>query len=150
MWGAELSRVKENYKEGRWRLYFNGSEGANFGIGHSQLWQIKLHKLTGLNLNLGLGFDADFFSVHSTDIDDPTAVGFITIPLGARYVHSIGDLKIGPEFYYNYGLSQPENWPGSTHIHIGSSIRWKLLQGGIFVNKGEEISYLGLRAGLAF
>lgn len=150
MWGVELSRVKENYKEGRWRLYFNGSEGANLGLGHSQLWQIKLHKLTGLNLNLGLGFDADIFSVNRTNPDEADAVGFLTLPLGIRYVHSLGDLKIGPEFYYNYGVAQPSDWPSSTHIHIGSSVRWKLLQGGVFLNMGEEINYLGLRAGLAF
>lgn len=149
-WGIELNRVKENYKEGRWRLYGLGGPGTSYGLGHSQLWDIRLHKLTTLNLNLMFGFDADVYALSELDNDDYEAKGFLTIPVGLRYVHELGSLKIGPEVFYNYGLLQPSGWPSATHLRVGSSIRWKFLQGGVFLNIGEEINYLGLRAGFAF
>jgi hypothetical protein len=149
-WGIELNRVKENYKEGRWRLYGLGGPGTSYGLGHSQLWDIRLHKLTTLNLNLMFGFDADVYALSELDKYDYEAKGFLTIPVGLRYVHELGSLKIGPEVFYNYGLLQPSGWPSATHLRVGSSIRWKFLQGGVFLNIGEEINYLGLRAGFAF
>lgn len=149
-YGVEFNRVKENYKEGRWRVWGMGSDSSSLGFGHSQLWTIRLHELTTLNLNLHFGFDADVFGVVADNTGELAAKGFLTIPVGVRYVHSLGALKIGPEVFYNFGLAGPDNWPKPWFIHIGSNVRWKVFQGGIFINKGEEISYLGLRAGLAF
>jgi outer membrane protein OmpA-like peptidoglycan-associated protein len=148
--GAELTRVKENYKEGRWRVWGMGTDSSGLGFGHSQLWTIRLHELTTLNLNLQFGFDADIFGVVTDRTGELEAKGFLTIPVGMRYVHSLGSLKIGPEVYYNYGLWGPENWPRASFLHIGTNVRWKIFQGGVFINRGPQISYLGLRAGLAF
>ncbi|MBI1183914.1 OmpA family protein [bacterium] len=149
-WGVELNRVKQNYKEGRWRLYGKGSQGTGLGFGNSMLWDIRLHKLTSLNLNLHFGYDLDVFGVIADNTNELKAKGFFNIPVGLRYVHQLGALKIGPELFYSYGLFQPDNWPKSTYLRLGTSLRWKVFQGGIFINKGAEISYLGLRAGLAF
>jgi len=148
--GIELTWVKENYKEARWRMYGLGSENTGLGFGHSELWTIRMHKLTSLNLNLQFGFDADVFGVISDNSNQMEAKGFLTIPVGIRYVHQLGALKIGPEIFYNHGIGSPENWPDATFLRIGSSVRWKIFQGGLFLNIGEEINYLGLRAGFAF
>lgn len=154
-WGAEMNLVSQKYNEVQLRYWFRGSEGGAGGFGLSQLWTIRMHKLTGLNLNLAFGYDADVFGVNAiqTDPDDPEPTegrGFLTIPVGVRYVQSIGSLKIAPEVFYNYGLGGPSDWPSATHIRIGGNVRWKIFQGGAFLNMGEEIRYFGLRGGIAF
>lgn len=85
--------------------------------------------------------------------DANEALAYINIPVGARYIFDVAGIKLGPEFIYSFQAVASDqitsSWGKSKYIRLGVNARWKFVQGGLFLNRGDFVNYFGLRAGLA-
>ncbi len=85
--------------------------------------------------------------------EDSEGLGYINIPVGARYIFDVAGIKIGPEFMMSFqGVASDRieaSFGKSKYTRFGVNARWKFVQGGLFVNRGDFVNYFGFRAGLA-
>jgi OOP family OmpA-OmpF porin len=148
--GAGVALVKEsNLRE--WHLsynFINSDDTINWSAQTEILWTISAASPFHLHYGLELG-------MLGINEHQDGGWAYINIPVGARYIFDVAGIKFGPEFMYkfqavandeiaNFGYGKSKYW------RLGVNARWKLIQGGLFINSGDFVKYTGFRAGLAF
>ena len=80
--------------------------------------------------------------------------GYFGIPVGFKGLIGISKFVLSPDVYYYYGLYSPKAETNigikSNYWGVGANLRWRFVYGGVHLNVGKSINYLGLRAGLTF
>lgn len=147
--GAGFALVKEsNLRELHLKYNFINPEGITWSGTGEVLWTIKA--LSPFHLHYGV----EMTLMGRDSLDE---LAYINIPVGARYIFDVAGIKLGPEFIYSFqalasdGLSGESGQSASSkYIRLGVNARWKFIQGGLFINKGDFVDYTGIRAGFAF
>lgn len=148
--GAGVAFVKEsNLRELHFRYNFVNPAQVSFSGTAEILWTIRAFS----PFHLHFGTELTLLGVQGTD-----GLGYVNIPVGARYIFDVGGIVLGPEFIYSFQAVSSDNMGGeagdlygsSKYIRIGANARWKFIQGGLFFNKGDFVNYTGFRAGFAF
>lgn len=144
--GVGAAFVKEeNLRE--WHLQYN------FANPDTVTWSGSTHILWTFRplspLHLHFGAELGVLGIKN----DSEGLGYINFPVGARYIFDVAGIKFGPEFmYYLQGVANDRieaSYGKSKYVRIGVNARWKFVQGGLFVNKGDFVNYFGFRAGFA-
>lgn len=135
---------KSNLREIHLQYNFMNPDTISWSGTGQILWALK--PLSPLHIHYGI--EMTVLGVKDTD-----GLAYINIPLGARYIVDVAGIKLGPEFIYSFQAVSADqiknNFGSSKYIRLGVNARWKFVQGGIFLNKGDFVDYFGLRAGLA-
>lgn len=144
--GVGAAFVKEsNLRELHLQYNFINPDTVTFSGSAEILWTIKM--LSPFHLHYGVELGAIGIK------DDSEGLGYLNIPLGARYIFDVAGIKLGPEFIYSLQAVSNDrietNYGKSKYVRIGVNARWKFVQGGLFLNKGDFVDYFGFRAGLA-
>ena len=118
------------------------------------LWAFRAFSPVHLHYGVELGLLGGDFQDDNPDVEDYSGYSYLNIPVGVRYITDIAGVKLGPEFMYSFqalATDEIESIHGakSKYWRLGVNARWKFIQGGIFLNKGDFVDYLGLRAGFA-
>lgn len=145
--GAGLAFVKEeNLREIHLQYNFINPDTVTWSGSAQILWAIR--PLSPFHLHFGA--EMGLLGIK----DDSEGLGYINIPVGARYIFDIAGIQLGPEFMYSFQAvanDRIESFYGKTkYIRLGVNARWNFIQGGVFLNKGDFVDYMGLRAGFAF
>ena len=150
MTGVGLTLMNDNLMEYHGEYYFLGGDNMKMQIGLGALWNFKLTELVHLPITIHYGADLNMMFADST-IGTKEGWAFFNFPVGLRYSYQLNDdVVIGPEIMYYFGHKISDFETNSKYMRIGVNARWKFLQGGLFINKGDFVNYLGMRAGLAF
>lgn len=152
--GAGVAFVKEsNLREWHMSYNFNNSAPVDWSAQTQILWTID----AASPLHLHYGIDIGLIAAKRTNSsgEEYTGYSYLNIPVGARYIMDIGGIILGPEFIYSFqalATDEIQNTHGakSKYWRLGVNARWKFVQGGLFINKGDFVNYTGLRAGFAF
>ena len=153
--GAGVAFVKEsNLREIHLSYNFINPDVFDWSAQAQILWAIRAASPVHLHFGAELGLLGGDFQDDNPDVGDYTGYSYINIPVGVRYITDISGIKIGPEFMYSFqalATDEIENIHGakSKYWRLGVNARWKFIQGGLFINKGDFVDYLGLRAGFA-
>ncbi|MGB0432634.1 MAG: hypothetical protein ACPGLV_19305, partial [Bacteroidia bacterium] len=116
------------------------------------LYPVQLSDIFNIPLNFHFGLDAALTVYEETTPEErPDPSFFSTLPLGFRYVHEMGELKVGPEAFYHLALLTSNNLDGkATYWRFGVNARYRFLHAGLFYNTGDLIQYPGFRLGFSF
>jgi len=124
----------------KWTGYFN----FNYNWQFFKRWNFPLLTIFGVNTH---------FWQYNTPVNSEQGIIFLNMPVGLRFNLELADgLIIAPMFKYNFGtnLNKIVNPLTATYWTAGIDARWKFLQGGLSLNKGDFVNFLGFRAGFAF
>lgn len=132
--------------------YFLGADSIKGGIGYQFF---KFHSLkTVVNLPVGVmyGLETRILFYETTDSSASTETfGHLTIPLGLRGLIKVGGIVVAPDFFYHVALSSPSASANkASYMVLGGTVRMKFVYGGVNMNIGKSVSFLGFRAGLSF
>ncbi|MDX5319935.1 MAG: OmpA family protein, partial [Bacteroidota bacterium] len=150
--GAEVSFVSNKLRENALQYYFiNRDDSVKMGFGYTHMRNRQIGKSPIL---LVYGADLKAFNGRVGNMTEEGFFGHLGIPIGIRYMMSPKGLIIAPEIFYNLGIrvnSDNDVFQESlSYLRIGANTRWKLLHGGLYLNMGETISFMGFRAGVSF
>ncbi|MEM6641707.1 MAG: OmpA family protein [Bacteroidota bacterium] len=151
-WGVGARFMNDELREIYGNFYFANPDGidgmANLGI----LYAVQLYDIFNIPINIHFGADAlGFKPAQNDDPERPDPRWFLNIPVGLRYVHNINDIYIGPEVFYNINVLKSDAFTESPgYFSLGVNARWKLFHGGVFLNSGNVVNFLGVRAGVSF
>ncbi len=153
--GAGVAFVKEsNLREIHLSYNFINPDAFNWSAQAQMLWAFRAFSPVHLHYGVELGLLGGDFQDDNPDVEDYSGYSYLNIPVGVRYITDIAGVKLGPEFMYSFqalATDEIESIHGakSKYWRLGVNARWKFIQGGIFLNKGDFVDYLGLRAGFA-
>lgn len=150
--GAEVSFVSKKLRENAIQYYFvNGDDSVSMGFGFTHMRNRQLGKSPLLFV---YGFDLKAFSGRVGNMTESSYLGHVAVPLGIRYMMSPKGIIVAPEIFYNLGVRiNGDNTPfenSLSYLRIGANARWKIFHGGIYLNKGETVNFMGFRAGVSF
>jgi len=144
--GAGAAFVKEsNLRE--WHISYNfiNPDTVKWSAQTKILWTIK----AASPFHLHFGAEMGLLGIKN----DSEGLGYINVPVGARYIFDVAGIKFGPEFMYSFQAVAnnriENNYGKSKYLRLGVNARWKFVQGGLFLNKGDFVNYFGFRAGFA-
>ncbi|KAA3609781.1 MAG: hypothetical protein D8M58_08955 [Calditrichaeota bacterium] len=149
--GVGIVTADDDLDEYHLEYYFDNPKGVSFMAGLGALYTVQFNDIFNINLNGLFGVDGKFYSVEVLKKDEGRI--FVNIPLGFRYIHNFDDLILGYDAIYNINVLKSEEIPNSlspSNFRVGANVRWKVLQGGLFLNSGDFVDYFGFRAGVAF
>ncbi|MCB0737254.1 MAG: OmpA family protein [Bacteroidetes bacterium] len=152
MLGAGLHFMNDDLREWYISAYQSTDDRVTgmgqFGVLHA----VQLSDIFNVPLNFHFGLDAALTIYEETTPGERPNPGFFsTIPMGLRYVHDMGDIKIGPEAFYHMALLTSDNLEEkSTYWRFGVNARYRFLHAGLFYNTGDLIKYPGFRLGFSF
>ena len=135
--------------------YFPKNGIVDLGIGYQYLRFSSWKDWTSLPVGLVWGLEGKYFMYNtSSNGGGANSEGYFGIPIGLRGLINIGSLVLSPDIYYHYALVSPaseENFGvNSNYLGFGANVRWKFIYGGVHLNTGSSISYLGIKAGVSF
>lgn len=134
--------------------YFPKSGIVDFGAGYQYLRFNSMKDWTSLPVGFVWGLEAKYFSYNASITGGSNAEGYFGIPIGLRGLINIGGITLSPDIYYHYALISPasekNNGINSNYLGFGANVRWKFVYGGLHLNTGNSISYLGIKAGVSF
>lgn len=152
MLGGGLHFMNDELRE--WYVSAYRSDGNRIaGMGQfGVLYPVQLSDIFNIPLNFHFGLDAALTVYEETAPEvRPDPSFFSTLPMGFRYVHDMGNLKIAPEAFYHMALLTSKNYgEKATHWKFGVNARYRFLQAGLFYNTGDLIQYPGFRLGFTF
>ncbi|MES2592215.1 MAG: OmpA family protein [Bacteroidota bacterium] len=132
--------------------YFLKSDSVKSGIGYQFFRFRSLKSLTTLPVGIIYGFEGRmlFYEKLATPGEVGT-FGHIGVPVGLRGLFKVSGIVIAPDAYYHIALVSPkESAFKANYMVLGASARWKFVYGGLNMNIGKSVNYLGFRAGLSF
>lgn len=131
-------------------VYFPKSGIVDLGVGYQHLRFNSMKDWTSLPIGFVWGLEGKYFKYN----DGTSAEGYFGIPVGLRGLINIGGIVLSPDVYYHYALvtpaSEKNNGVNSNYLGFGANLRWKFVYGGVHLNTGSSISYLGIKAGVSF
>lgn len=134
-------------------VYFPSNNTYSFGAGYQYLRFSSMKEWTSLPVGFVWGLEGKYFKNNGLNgtTDDK---GYVGIPVGFKGLININKFVLSPDVYYYYGLLSPASEQNiglkSNYWGVGANLRWKFVYGGVHLNLGQSINYLGLRAGLSF
>ena len=133
---------------------FPKSGVVNLGIGYQFLRFNSMKDWTSLPIGFVWGLEGKYFMYNTSTSGSANAEGYFGIPVGLRGLINIGGVILSPDVYYHYAILSPtsekNNGVNSNYLGFGANIRWKFVYGGVHLNTGSSISYLGIKAGVSF
>jgi outer membrane protein OmpA-like peptidoglycan-associated protein len=170
IWAINLKMVNRNRLEDHGSVaentfqYFPKNDLLKYGLGYQFLKFNSLKELISLPIGFIWGIETkmlnqfDYLNNVVDGIEQPEPSthwdSYLGIPIGLRALININDLVLSPDVYYHYALlsTQTEKNLGlkSNYLGFGANARWKAFTGGLHLNLGESIGYLGLSAGFSF
>lgn len=152
MLGAGLHFMNDELRE--WYIsVYQSTDDRTTGMGQfGVLYPVQFSDIFNVPLNFHFGLDAAVTVYEETAPGERPNPGFFsTLPMGLRYVHEMGELKIGPEAFYHLALLTSDNLEEkASYWRIGVNARYRFLHAGLFYNNGDLIRYPGLRLGFSF
>ncbi|NCB67711.1 MAG: hypothetical protein EOM47_02540 [Bacteroidia bacterium] len=157
--GYNLRLVNRKKLESRGKVrehnfaYFPSNDTYSYGAGYQYLRFISIKDWTSLPVGFVWGFEGKYFKNNGLNgtTDDK---GYFGIPVGFKGLIGISKFVLSPDVYYYYGLYSPKAETNigikSNYWGVGANLRWRFVYGGVHLNVGKSINYLGLRAGLTF
>ncbi len=145
---------KSNLREFHVSYMLNNPDVYDWAAQGQILWAITSGSPFHLHYGVELGMVSGKFSDDNPNVGDYDGYAYINIPVGARYIFDVAGIKFGPEFMYHFQAAasdQVEDVHGakSKYWRLGVNARWKMFQGGLFLNNGDFVDYFGLRAGIS-
>jgi len=149
--GAGINLVKDNLQEFSMEYYFFNDDSLNWMAASNLSWNWQFAKFLDLPLMAIVGINTHFWQYTNPLNGEKGAIMF-NIPVGARFnLQLADDLIVAPVFRYNMGHNiKSISGVSGTWWSMGADVRWKFIQGGVHLNKGDLINFLGFRAGFAF
>ncbi len=153
---ANPSKIEDNGKVSENNFtYFPKSGNINLGVGYQYLRFSSWKDWSSLPIGLVWGLEGKYFMYSSTSTSaSAISEGYLGIPVGLRGLINIGGIVLSPDIYYHYALVSPAsektNGVNSNYLGFGANVRWKFVYGGVHLNTGSSISYLGIKAGVSF
>lgn len=134
--------------------YFSVPENVAWGAGLGLNYFWNFYDLIGHDISLLYGIDANFWQndikIGSTVINDDVQL-YMDIPVGLRYKHELAGFTLGYDVVYNIeGLKSETLTPSASYLRLGVNARWGMFQGGLFINTGDLVDYMGFRLGVTF
>lgn len=130
--------------------YFPSNNSYDFGVGYQYLRFISIKDWSSVPVGFVWGLEGKYFKNNGlqTTIDKR----YFGIPVGMKGLINIDKFVLSPDVYYYYGLVSPSAETNlgikSNYWGVGANLRWRFLYGGVHLNLGKSINYLGLRAGI--
>lgn len=148
--GAGVSFVGDKLGEFYMDYFFMPEDSIKWMAATGFKWNWQFVK--SFPLLVTVGFSTNFWQ-YTSELEGKKGNAVLNIPLGLRFNLPLMDdnLIISPHFLYNWGPARSDfNEAKSTFTTIGLDARYRFLQGGLSLNIGDFVNYLGFRAGFAF
>lgn len=132
--------------------YFLKADSVKSGFGYQFFRFRSLKSLTSLPFGIIYGFEARMLLYEkAANPGQVGTFGHIGVPVGLRGLFKVKGIVLAPDAYYHIALVSPkESALKANYMVLGASARWKFVYGGLNMNIGKSVSYLGFRAGLSF
>jgi len=160
MLGFNLRMVNRKKLEDHGRVsennfsYFPKTGNMDFGVGYQYLSFHSMKTWTTLPIGYTWGLEGKYFALNGSTGGVAGSTYYLGIPVGIRGLINVAGLVLSPDVYYHYALISPaaEKSVGlnSNYLGFGANVRWKFIYGGLHLNTGKSIKYVGLSAGLSF
>lgn len=133
--------------------FFPKSGNMDFGAGYQYLSFNSIKEWSSLPVGFVWGLEAKYFMMKDIN-GDANVSGYVGIPVGLKGLINIAGIVLSPDVYYHFALVSPEAEKNiginSNYLGFGANARWKFIYGGVHLNTGKSINYLGIRAGVSF
>lgn len=132
--------------------YFLGADSVKSGFGY-QFFRFRSFKSL-ITLPIGIIYGLEGRALLYNPVLAPGSTetfGHLGIPVGLRGLLKVKGIVIAPDVYYHFALLSPKASAfKANYIVAGATARWKFVYGGLNMNIGSSVNYLGFRAGVSF
>jgi len=149
--GAGVNFVSDKLRETTFEYFFMNDDSIKWTGYFNYNYNWQFFKSLNFPLLTIFGFNTHFWQYNSTVIGDKGHI-ILNVPIGLRFNYELADgIIIAPLFKYNFGtnLKDFSNDLTATYWTAGIDARFKFIQGGVSLNSGDFIKYLGFRVGFA-
>jgi hypothetical protein len=152
---AKLSKLKSRGKVNENNFtYYLGADSVKGGLGYQFLRFKSLKTVVKLPIGIVYGLEGKVLFYESMAADSTTSTetfGHLGIPVGVRGLINMKGIVIAPDLHYMIALASPSASENkASYLVAGGTVRWKFVYGGVNLNMGKSVNFLGFRAGLSF